>query len=125
LEQDTISQAITALILRHIEESGLSDRKWAESVGISHPMIGRFKDGTAMGIDTLERIVTKYPELRQKVAAVFYQTEEKSTAATNSTEAAILREAMAELREQLAFLRAQNSDLTKALLQGKVVEQSQ
>lgn len=49
--------------------------------------------------------------------------EEKGTAATNSTEAALLREAMQELREQLTFLRQQNTSLTEAFLKGKVVEQ--
>lgn len=48
---------------------------------------------------------------------------EKGTAATKSEEAAITLIAVQELREQLAFLRLQNTDLTKALLKGKMVEQ--
>jgi hypothetical protein len=50
--------------------------------------------------------------------------ELKGTDETNDSEkTALLKSALAELREQLAFLRVQNSDLTKALLKGEVVKQ--
>jgi hypothetical protein len=48
---------------------------------------------------------------------------QKKSATTETTEAALLKEAMQELREQLAFLRSQNTDLTKALLKSKMVEE--
>jgi hypothetical protein len=48
----------------------------------------------------------------------------KHTDETNNSEpTALLKDALAELREQLAFLRVQNTDLTKALLKGEVVKQ--
>lgn len=121
-------------MVRIIEENGLSvaqfENEAAETgIAVSGGYLRKAaKKGTNIGIDLLDYFLAKFNHVDANWLITGSgdsgKIEKKGTAATNSVEAAVLREAMAELREQLAFLRAQNSDLTKVLLQRKVVEES-
>lgn len=123
MEQLPLRQILTDIVLKHVASTGESDRSFAKRAGISHTLLGKMRGGTAMGLDVLEKIINSNQNLIPEIGAVFISTDIKKSAIPESTEAALLKEAMQELREQLAFLRSQNTDLTKALLKSKMVEE--
>jgi DNA-binding Xre family transcriptional regulator len=67
----SITKRITEIVLNHLDASGMSEREWAEAVNISHPVIGKLRNGNAMTLTTLEKIVNKFPELLPTISAVF------------------------------------------------------
>lgn len=102
--QVPIKQRITELVLSHLEGLDKSDRGRAKKVGISHSLINKFRDGTAMGIDTLEKIVDTIPELRVEIARVFMDEKQEDAGHID------------DLRLEIRHLRKLSSEQSEAIL---------
>lgn len=126
MEQSLQIQGITKIILDDLEERKLSDREWAKSIGITHPMVGKFRTGTSMGIDLLETIITVYPEIKAKIIEYLGgNTEKKPTPATNTDEAAIRAELVRLRNDNLVLKRlvTEQTSFIQHFVGSKMVEQ--
>jgi transcriptional regulator with XRE-family HTH domain len=122
VEQSLINQRVTGIILDYVSTQKLSDRAFAAKVGVAHNMLGKFREGSAMTLDTLEKIIDTYPELRVPISEVFYR---KPTAATKRDEATVNRD-REELYKDLETFREIAKNLSVQVMvrnQSKAVEQ--
>jgi phage repressor protein C with HTH and peptisase S24 domain len=60
MDKPSTTQDRLALFISHL---GISERKFSESAGLSHGLIGAIKKGTSFGVDKLEKILVIYPDL--------------------------------------------------------------
>lgn len=66
MEQTKIESEIQSLIVAYLKGIGVSQRKFAEVTGLSDTTYGTYSRMTsAMGADSMDKILTAYPELRK------------------------------------------------------------
>lgn len=121
VEQLPLKQRITELVLKHLEKAYGSDREFATAANISHPLIGKFRTGSAMNLDTLEKIVNANPEILPEIAKLFSsKTEQKHTDETLIDEPAVSEaerhQHLEDLRSEIKHLRRVNNVQAEAIL---------
>lgn len=112
MEQKSISKQIIELIASKLESTG-SGRSVAKKTKLSNTSIGNYVAGASMKLDTMEKILEAFPELRAPIAEILLgEPIKKGTEATNSDEAPVDQEKLkAQMEESIQYLRAENTKL--------------
>lgn len=65
-----VESELQKLIVGYLKEQGVSQRKFAESTGLSETTFGTYSRMTsAMGLDALDKVLLAYPGLKKMIAA--------------------------------------------------------
>lgn len=127
MDTDKIASAIIDLIVKHLDAQG-SDRSVAKKANISNTLIGNFRKGTSMKLDTMEKILKAYPELRRPIADILLgEITEKHTAASLSKEAAewrMLAEKHRKAADALARINLMNAQTIAELTGREVIKEA-
>jgi hypothetical protein len=105
-------------------------RDFEEKTGITKDMLKNYTEMyNYMGLDKMAKILDAFPETRSLVIDYLggntEEIQEKHTDAPKTDEAGV-RELLRQMREEIVFLRARNTDLTTSVLnlsRGEVVKQ--
>lgn len=126
MEQNPITQRITEIVLNHLKSTGLSDREYAKQSEIAHTLLGKFRSGTGMNLDTLEKIVNTFPEISVTIGEVFLGKKDENNTAASKQAAIFKREAEKFRRaaDALARVNLINAQTIAELTSGEVVKQS-
>ena len=91
-----VESPLQALVVRFLKEKGISQRKFAEAMDLGETTFSTYsKMSSAMGIDTLDKILSTYPEIRTEIAKYLGVNTEQS--GKNITEVAKLEEVYEKL----------------------------
>lgn len=124
MEDESFSIKAMQLIVKHLDAQG-SDREVARKTKLSNTLIGNFKSGASMRLDTLDKILEAYPELRRPIAYLLLgESDENSTAAIKEIELRLEVESLKKKAAALARLNLVNAQTIAKLSGVEVVEKS-
>jgi hypothetical protein len=115
-----IKSPLQQLIVDYLKGKGISQRKFADTTGTSESAFGVYaRMSSAMGIDVLDKILTKYPDIKPVLIEYlggYTDKDDKNLQPQQKIDETAVRAELRKMREELRLMKKLATTQGEALL---------